>query len=235
MENQKQKKSVGTIALVVLLLIVTVASLIAATYAWAKYTEKVGEGTATAPVAKWNVTATVDGTAQYTKTFTHVVPTKMAPGTSGIIPVNVALNDTDVCVKYEIFIDSVTNKPTNAKFYKATKVVDGQNVSYTKGAEITTVDGSAAAITGYLELTNDNARNTSETGEEYIMWDWPYETAGNVTVPDTSANAEEGATISVTGDEADTIDGKAAATMSVAVRVVATQVDPNSVATSDNP
>ena len=35
---EKQKKSVGTIALVVLLLIVTIASLVLATYAWSTYT-----------------------------------------------------------------------------------------------------------------------------------------------------------------------------------------------------
>lgn len=210
MENQKQKKSVGTIALVVLLLIVTIASLVLATYAWAKYTEKVGEGTATAEVAKWNVTSTVDGTAQYTKEFTHVVPVKMAPGTSGVIPVNVKLNDTDVCVKYEIFVDTVENKPTNVKFYKATKSGD----VYSKGAELTVPSTTTAAITGYLELENDNTNKPDAEGNEYIMWDWPYETEN--------------------GDEADTADGKAAKTMSVKVRVIATQVDPNSAATIDD-
>ena len=214
---EKQKKSTGLIALIVLLLLITVVAVVIATYAWTKYTEKVAEGTATAQVAKWNVTSTVDGTAQYTKEFTHVVQTKMAPGTSGVIPVNVALNDTDVCVKYEIFVDTVTNKPTNVKFYKATANVDAQSgeiTGYTKGAEITVPNASTAAITGYLELTNDVTNNASKEGNEYIMWDWPYETTN--------------------GDEADTTDGKAAKTMSVAVRVVATQVDPNEAANFDN-
>lgn len=207
----EKKNNVGRTALIVLLLIVTIASLVLATYAWAKYTEKVGEGTATAEVAKWNVTATVDGTAQYTKEFTHVVPTQMAPGTSGVIPVSVKLNDSEVCAKYEIFVEEVTGKPTNVKFYEATKQDDG---TYTKGTEITVVDGSAAAITGYLELTGDNAVNNAEEGTRYIMWDWPYETPG--------------------GDEADTTDGKADGTMNVKVRVVATQVNPEDAADIDN-
>ena len=214
MENQNKKNNAGTIALVVLLLIVTIAALVLATYAWAKYTEKVGENTAEVAVAKWNVTSTVDGTAQYTKEFTHVVPTKMAPGTSGVIPVEVKLNDTEVCVKYEIYLEGVTNKPTNVKFYKATK----SGETYTKGDEITATTTATATdpvITGYLELTNDNAVNNAEKGTEYIMWDWPYETPN--------------------GDEIDTAEGKAALTMSVKVRVVATQVDPNTAANSDNP
>lgn len=211
---EKQKKSVGTTLLVILLLIVTIAALVLATYAWAKYTEKVADTQANVVVAKWNVTSTVNGTAQYTKEFTHVVPVKMAPGTSGIIPVDVALNDTDVCVKYEIFLDNVTNKPTHVSFYEATL----SNGNYTKGATALTFGSEAAAgtaaITGYLELTNDNTTNTAQTATRYIMWDWPYESGD---------------------DETDTNEGKQGLTMSLKVRVVATQVNPNDAANVDNP
>lgn len=214
---EKQNKSIGKTVLVVLLLIVTIVSLILATYAWAKYTSSFN-GTATADVAKWNVTATVNGTAQYTKEFTHVVKTKMAPGTSGIIPVNVKLNDTEVCVKYDIYMESLTGKPTNVKFYEATKSGDAEPYTYTKGTEITAKVSDAATsttpvISGYLELTNDNTVVDAQ-GNRYIMWDWPYETPG--------------------GDVADTTDGQNANTMSVKVRVVATQVNPNDAAGSDN-
>ena len=226
MDNQKQKRSAGTIALVVLLLIVTIASLVLATYAWAKYTEKLDEKTANVQVAKWNVTAEVDGTAKYTKEFTHVVSTKMAPGTSGVIPVNVKLNDTDVCVKYDIFVDQVTNKPTHLKFYKATKSGEGTSATYTKGAEITATDGKSAAITGYLELTGDKTNNPTAEGNEYIMWDWPYEMEGAATA---------GADAVAAYDKIDTDEGKLAQTMSVKVRVVATQVEPGTAATIDNP
>lgn len=225
---EKQKKSVGTTLLVILLLIVTIAALVMATYAWAKYTEKVAENTSNVTVAKWNVTATVNGTAQYTKEFTHVVPTKMAPGTSGVIPVDVALNATEVCVRYDIYLDNVTNKPTNAKFYEATRSGEGTQQSpyvYAKtGNELVYGNGavsSTPAVTGYLELTNDNTVNSNAKSTKYIMWEWPYETG---------STAEEKAA----NDAIDTTDGKAAATMSVSVRVVATQVDPNSVATLDN-
>ena len=221
---EKQKKSTGLIALVILLLAITIVAVIIATYAWTKYTEKVAEGTSTVEVAKWDVSATIDGAAQYTKTFNHVVPTKMAPGTSGVIPVTVNLGETDVCVKYEIFLEGVQNKPTNVKFYRATK--NGENYEYTAADEIqvsTAATASTASITDYLELAgaNENQRNTDEIVTEYIVWDWPYDNSG-VTIG------------TKTGDEVDTEEGDANKSMSVNVRVVATQVNPNSVPESDN-
>ena len=71
---EKQKKSVGTTLLVILLLIVTIAALVLATYAWAKYTEKVAENTASVQVAKWNVNATVNGTAVTEDQATNLFP-----------------------------------------------------------------------------------------------------------------------------------------------------------------
>ena len=105
MENQKQKKSAGTIALVVLLLIVTIASLVLATYAWAKYTSK-ESSTAEAPVAKWNVTFT-PANDTFVGTYSHVVTNKIAPGTSGTFDIAVNPNDTEVCFNYTIKIDNV--------------------------------------------------------------------------------------------------------------------------------
>ena len=105
MENQKQKKSVGTIALVVLLLIVTIASLVLATYAWAKYTSKTSDN-ATAEVAKWDVTFDQDKSKMFA-TFQHVTPSRIAPGTNGSFDIEVKPNDTEVCFDYTINIDSL--------------------------------------------------------------------------------------------------------------------------------
>lgn len=106
MENQKQKKSVGTIALVVLLLIVTIASLILATYAWAKYTSKTSDN-ATAEVAKWDVTFDQNNSQMFKK-FEHVTQDRIAPGTNGSFAIEVKPNDTEVCFNYAINIDSLT-------------------------------------------------------------------------------------------------------------------------------
>lgn len=182
---EKEKKSKGTTALVILLLLVTFAAVILATYAWAKYTTTLSGGTANAVVAKWNV----DGESSdltWSKEFTHVVADRLAPGTNGTIPVTFGINDTEVDVKYTITLVSAENKPTNLKFY----------TDSTKNKEIT-VGGEAYSDTIVVG------------GEDFtgaIYWDWPYETTG--------------------GDEIDTQEGEAAKTMTVKIKIEATQVQP---------
>lgn len=149
---EKQNKSTGKTALIVLLLLVTIVSLVLATYAWAKYTTT-EEGTATAQVAKWNVTA---DTAELTfsKTFTHVVdPNKLAPGTNGQFSASLDVTGTEVDVAYTITIDSIENKPTNLIIKDAK-----QNVL---------AEGSK--ITGELPVGSTSV-------SEVMTWDWPYET-----------------------------------------------------------
>lgn len=182
MENKK--KNTGAIALVVLLLIVTIASLVLATYAWAKYTTTTS-GETTAVVAKWNVSGS-SSDLTWSKTFTHVVAERLAPGTNGTIPVEFGINDTEVDVDYVITLVSATNKPTNLKFY----------TDSTKTKEIS-VGGTA--YSGQI----------AHGGEKFtgaIYWDWPYQTTD--------------------GDTADTTDGEAAKTMTVSIKIDATQVKP---------
>lgn len=186
---EKQKKSVGTAALVVLLLIVTIVSLVLATYAWAKYTTTLPETSTTAVVAKWNVTGNSTNLT-WTKDFNHVVKTRLAPGTNGTIPVNFSINDTEVDVDYTITLVSAENKPTNLKFY----------TDSTKEHEIS-VGGTA--YSGRLA-------HGAAAINPIIYWDWPYETDG--------------------GDSDDTTDGQNAKTMTVKIRINATQVDPNAAA-----
>ena len=152
MEN---KKSVGTIALVVLLLIVTIAALILATFAWAKYTTTLPQTSTNAVVARWNITGNSTDLT-WSKTFSHVVGSRLAPGTNGTIPVNFSINNTEVDVDYTITLVSAVNKPTNLHFY----------TDNTKTTEIT-VGGTA--YTGRLEV-GDSAINPA------IYWEWPYET-----------------------------------------------------------
>ena len=107
MDNNK--KSAGTIALVVLLLIVTIASLILATYAWAKYTTK-GEGGATATVAKWDVSFD-KGATIFTKTYNYVAPQRLAPGMEGEHTMSV--NGTAATVYDNVFVPLTNNKAAN--------------------------------------------------------------------------------------------------------------------------
>lgn len=151
---EKQKKSVGTTILVVLLLIATVASLVFATYIWAKYSSS-ENGEATAAVAKWNVTAT-PGELTFSKTFTHVVtPNKLAPGTNGSFSAKLDVTGTEVDVAYTITIDKIENKPTNLV------LKDSKGTTLTEGS----------TVTGTITTDSD-----TKTVNEVFTWEWPYET-----------------------------------------------------------
>lgn len=148
---EKQTNSVGKTALIVILMIAVIALSVFATYAWAKYTTT-ANGTATAQVAKWNVSAT-GGDLTFTKTFTHVVEERLAPGTNGSFSASLDVTGTEVDVEYTITIDDITNKPTNLV------ITDAQGNVLTKGS----------TITGTLPVG-------STTASQVISWDWPYET-----------------------------------------------------------
>lgn len=151
---EKQKKSVGTTILVVLLLIATVASLIFATYVWAKYSST-QDASASATVAKWNVTASNTDLA-FAKEFKHVItPNKLAPGTNGSFSAKLDVTGTEVDVAYTVTIENIENQPTNLV------LKDSKGNKLTKGSTIT-----GTITTG----------STTKTAEEVITWEWPYET-----------------------------------------------------------
>jgi len=178
MDNQKQKRSAGTIALVVLLLIVTIASLVLATYAWAKYSRR-ESGSATANVARWNVDISSDGSA-FTQQYTHVVNGKIAPGTQGSFDVSIALNDTEVCVAYQVLLNGVkyttgvtgaTLDATKMSHLKFFTIRTGDEGAYTYDGLLTptvlgpsaspAADGSGTiAISGVIDLGNVSAQST---------------------------------------------------------------------------
>ena len=167
---EKQKKSVGTTILVVLLLIATVASLIFATYVWAKYSSS-QDASASATVAKWNVTAS-NTDLTFAKEFTHVVtPNKLAPGTNGSFSAKLDVTGTEVDVKYTVTIVSIENKPENLV------LKDSKGKALTVGS---TIEGTIA--------TSDETK----TAEEVVTWEWPYETG--TSEEDKKANDEKDTT-----------------------------------------
>jgi len=201
---EKQKKSVGTVALVILLLLVTIVSLIVATYAWARYTTTLDNGTANVSVAKWNVTEGTNG-ATFSKEYTHVVQDKMAPGTSGSMTAGINVTGTEVDVAYKVSIMSITNKPTNLKFYSDAACTQEVTIPATIPAS-----GTQVGDVQYIRIGD-----ASKTGTATIYWKWDYQTG---TIDATTGIA--------TGDAADTTDGENANPMTVTYRIDAWQVQP---------
>ncbi len=224
---EKQNKSTGKTVLIVLLLLVTIVSLVLATYAWAKYTTT-EEGTATAQVANWNVTFTsADNT--FTGTYTHVVEGKIAPGTTGTFDVTVNPNDTEVCFDYTMKIDSVQFLDGQDNVLAdTTTLADGvtladfrSHIKFTNEAGTDVTNG--AATSGTFDLSNHNSGTASNaadtTGKETFTWTWPY----NGTATEADAIAAY--------DKIDTAAGEYAAAnglkMKVNYTVTAVQVEPN--------
>ena len=194
---EKQKKSFGTIALVVLLLIVTVVSLILATYAWAKYTTTAPQQTATAEVAKWNVSFNNGGT--FTQSYSHVSSGKIAPGTSGTLTVQPVPGTTETCFDYKIHIDSVRLLNGSNALADNVELADGVTVSEVLGHISFTcgsVDLKNTDIVGSYDLANNTnpagthnsstgAINNKSTGADFandtytFTWNWPYSTTGD--------------------------------------------------------
>ncbi len=217
---EKQKKSVGTIALVILLLIVTVASLILATYAWAKYTSA-GTGTATANVAKWNVTLD-SANKNFAGTYSHVVSENIAPGTSGSFTITINPNDTEVCIAYQITLNNATY--TTAQGAQTDTIKHLKFFSDAAHTKEIKVDGTTvnSDLTGTIDLTTTN-HNTAPaaTATETIYWIWPYdydEASAISAYTDLEADAEA-------YDAEDTKVGQGITAMNVTYEIRAWQVD----------
>lgn len=224
MENNK-KKSTGTVALIVLLLIITIVALVFATYAWAKYTEK-STGTASANVAKWNVT--LDNTTKdFAGSHTHVVTEKIAPGTKGSFNIQIDPGTSEVCIAYQIKLTGVSFAGANDSTIKHLKFFSDE--AHTKEVKF---DGTVNSdLTGTIDLTSDNARPyTQSPVTETIYWIWPYdfEEANSIAAyNDIDANAEA-------YDQEDNKAGKDVTSMSVTYEVRAWQVDPGTSNGADN-
>lgn len=209
MEN---KKSIGTTVLIVLLLIVTVASLILATYAWAKYTSNT-DATATAQVAKWNVTVSAD-TSKFQQTYSHVLADRIAPGTSGQLDATVNIGtDTEVDVDYKIFIEDVKVEYVDSETEGTATIPQNMIFKDANGEEIEHANlkaGTEIASGRVLAGTGKTDKTTA------LTWEWPYVTGTKV----------EGSSDIYTGDEQDTKDGEKPVKITITYKVDAWQVEP---------
>ena len=155
MKNHKR----SILVLILLLLVAIATTYVGGTYA--KYTESVsGNGTAT--VAKWDF-ATDNAITNLTIDFTNTYATstlsagKIAPGTSGSFAISVKNTHTETGVAFTLTLGSVSNIPTNLKFYKDS----------TFSTEITPGTGT---ITGKLAAEDSTGLSVP------IYWKWEYET-----------------------------------------------------------
>ena len=197
-EIVKRRKSVFIIVL--LLLVGITSAYVANTYA--KYSGQVS-GNATATVAKWafesdNAITTIDVDLAEAYNANRLAADRIAPGTSGSFAIELVNTNTEVGVDWTLTIGSITNKPTNLKFYK------DQNHTVEFG---TNGDPSNSTITGTLAAGDSNGLTVT------VYWDWPYETG-------TTANGV------AEGDAADTTNGVAGSTLTVPVTIKGVQVVP---------
>ena len=195
---EKKKNSAGTIALVVLLLVVTIASLVLATYAWAKYTSKTSSA-ASATVAKWNVTFDKDNSKMFAK-FNHVTETTIAPGTSGSFDIEVIPGNTEVCFDYNIDITSLTFVGADGKtpLDDNTTILEASEAA-TAGIDGVTSDiklsdlkshiiisngtvsgpiGTDLAMDGEYHITGCADKQASQVLKRTVSWNWEYEGTG---------------------------------------------------------
>ena len=199
-----KKKSLMLIAL--LLLVGLTSGYVASTYA--KYTTEITGNEGTAIVAAWNFEddnedQTIEIELAETVDETTLIDERIAPGTSGEFQVEL-VNTSEVGVDFVVTLTSITNKPTNLKFYKTRT---GSAGAYTYSNEITP---GTTQITGQLEAED-------ETGLDVpIYWVWAYET-----------------TAIATNDPIDTANGEdtlANRTLTIGVDITGTQTPPSATA-----
>ena len=179
---KKKKKSLLVVAL--LLLVGITSGYVASTYA--KYTSQITDNNGTATVAKWafstdNPAKTLTINFSGTYDASTLVANRIAPGTSGSFNIALKNTNTETGVNWTIQLNSVTNKPTNLKFYK-----DSQHTT-----EITPGTGT---ITGQLAAKDSRGLTVP------IYWAWEYETseiATNDPLDTTAGEAGSALTIGV--------------------------------------
>lgn len=156
---KKSKKS-AILLMVLLLLIAVTAMYVASTYA--KYTSEITGNNGTATVAKWafttdNAVQTLTINLAGTYDATTLVNNKIAPGTTGSFNIALSNEHSEVGVNFSVKLNSITNKPTNLKFYK--------DSSYT-----TELTPGTSTITGQLVAGEKSFEGVP------VYWRWEYET-----------------------------------------------------------
>ncbi len=179
----------------------------------AKYASEV-TGTGTAVTAKWVFKAgSSEGAESITKfklgetaNTASVAKERIAPGTSGTVPLYYDLSGTEVKtnLKISIKVDDVSKLPTNFKI--ACNGVTKSKTEFTNDTyvEFMTKDISVDTSTGVLTAADAKAQKN-------ITWEWAFETGSDESTK-------------TAGNTADTTDGKAASTATFTVKVEATQL-----------
>lgn len=176
---KKHRRS--SLVIILLMLVAIATAYVGSTYA--KYTETVsGDGTAT--VAKWDFTtdnAISNLTINFTNSYdaTTLVAGKIAPGTSGSFAISVKNTNTETGVNFTIALGTVTNIPTNLKFYKDSTF----STQITPGTD---------TITGQLAAKDGTGLSVP------IYWKWEYETTDGDDEDTTDGKAATVLTIPVT-------------------------------------
>lgn len=210
----KRKKSIaGRLGMTAFALTLVTTCISSGTLA--KYASEV-TGTGTAITAKWVFKAGSSSGEESITTFklgettnsTTVAKERIAPGTSGTVPLYYDLSGTEVKtnLKISIKVDDANKLPTNFKI-----TCDG----VTKGkSDFTTANGAYIDFVSKdisVDTTSGTLTSADATGQKDITWAWAFETG-----------TDDGS--KATGNTADTTDGKAANTATFTVKVEATQL-----------
>ena len=201
-KNAKQRYNLNNglhLIAIVLIAIIMISSSIGL-YAWARYKSILNENPTTAQVAKWYFNLK---TGEYspdgpqllyltrTDNHSHVVEGKLAPGTSGVLPIIVDTTGTETDLTYDVII-TINNCPQNIVFTpqtpaSTTQIVSGEGTN--DSPRVLTI-----RIQKYIPY--------SQTGEhdETITWNWPYQTGtGNeIMTNDITDTIDSGKEVTVT-------------------------------------
>ena len=173
---------------------------------YAKYITTIDGTTSPVSVAKWifkvNNKTENDGLGtislgEKTYTATTLAGNKLAPGTSGTIPVTIDSSNIETGLTYDITFSNVTNKPTNLYF----KIGDATTKYYT-------MEELSTALSGQTINANENSKSVN------INWAWDYTTT------------DRGTATLTQNDEIDTNEGESANAFSFKMAVKGTQVSP---------
>lgn len=189
------KKRKSLMIIVLLLLVGVSTAYVAGTYA--KYTSTVN-ASGTVTVAKWafasdNNISTINVNLDQTYHATSLVNGRIAPGTSGSFAIALKNTNSEVAANFDVILGTMTDKPTNLKFYK--------DSSYTQ--ELVLGDATDGVISGQLAAGDSTGLTVN------VYWRWLYETGSGSTL--------------VTNDGYDTDDGVAGAALTLPVTIKGTQ------------
>lgn len=200
------KKNKSLMLIVLLLLVGVTSGYVASTYA--KYTTEITGNEGEAIVAAWNFeddneNQTIEISLAETVDATTLINDRIAPGTSGSFDIEL-VNTSEVGANFVVALQSITNKPTNLKFYTTRS---GSAGSYTYSNEITP---GTTEITGQLAAEDSNGLTVP------IYWVWAYETAAIATSDPID-----------TGNGEDTLANR---TLTIGVNITGTQTPPSATA-----